>query len=398
MEPPKPQTIGDRIRDRREARGLSLRTLAGLAGISHSHLSRIESGERGADNRRILAALAQALQCSTADLTRQPPVPRDRKTAEIEASVWETLQAIIDTDLDEPPTVADPRPMPALTADIEAIWQLRNDTRYREAARLLPPLLRDLHAHTSGRDHNQALRLYARTADNASFVMRYLGHVSESWTAAERCRDAADALGDPVILGLAAWSQGHAATSCGSLARALRITERGIEAMRDAAGEGAAEMRGQLYMLAAWTSHVLAHPDDAQAWLRKAQEIARETGQTPTLGLNFGPAGIRIWEVSMAIESGEAGKALELARDFSPASMPAKSRLASFYLDLGRALAEEAQDERAVKMLLQAERLGPERIQRSTAATETVRVLRRRHRPGETPGLDGLAERLAPAT
>lgn len=393
--PGQTETIGDRIRTRRKLRGLSVRALAELAGVSPSTLSRIETGQRGADNRLMIAAIARALQCATTDLTGLPPVPQDRAEAETEAMVYETVQALIETDLDEAPTTRSPRPLPQLGAEIERIYHLRNDCEYAHAARLLPPLLRDLHAHVHGHDHETALRLFARATDHTSFVVRYLGHATESWLAAERCRDAARALGEPVILGLAAWSRAHAASSCGAYERSLRITESGIEVVRDAVGEGAQEMRGQLYMMAAWTQHVLVHPDDAAGWLERATNIARDTGQTQTLGLNFGPAGISIWRVSMATEAGDAGKAVEIAGQFSPADVPAKSRQSAFYLDIGRALAELGRDERAVKMILQAERLGTERIQRSPLAAETVRSIAGRLPPGtEIPGLAGLAERL----
>jgi hypothetical protein len=46
-----PLTIGRRLRQIRRARGKSLRVVAGLAGMSKSHLDRIERGERALDSR-----------------------------------------------------------------------------------------------------------------------------------------------------------------------------------------------------------------------------------------------------------------------------------------------------------------------------------------------------------
>src|ERR1700712_2612267 len=45
------RTIGARLRQIRNARKKSLRVIAGLAGVSASHLSRIERGERALDSR-----------------------------------------------------------------------------------------------------------------------------------------------------------------------------------------------------------------------------------------------------------------------------------------------------------------------------------------------------------
>lgn len=56
------RTIGRRLREIRYWRGKSLRVVAELAGITESHLSRLERGERPLDRRSRLEALATALQ------------------------------------------------------------------------------------------------------------------------------------------------------------------------------------------------------------------------------------------------------------------------------------------------------------------------------------------------
>lgn len=53
--------VGDFIRDRRLAKGLSKRQLAEKAGISHSEVHRIENGERQNPSVPMLIALADAL-------------------------------------------------------------------------------------------------------------------------------------------------------------------------------------------------------------------------------------------------------------------------------------------------------------------------------------------------
>ena len=53
--------VGDYIRARREAKGLSKRQLAEKAGISHSEVHRIENGERQNPSVPMLIALASVL-------------------------------------------------------------------------------------------------------------------------------------------------------------------------------------------------------------------------------------------------------------------------------------------------------------------------------------------------
>ncbi|MGH3922013.1 MAG: helix-turn-helix domain-containing protein [Gammaproteobacteria bacterium] len=69
-------SIGERLRRIRRSRGKSQAVIAGLAGISTSHLSRLESGERALDRRSLIVAVANALQVAPSELTQLPmPLP-----------------------------------------------------------------------------------------------------------------------------------------------------------------------------------------------------------------------------------------------------------------------------------------------------------------------------------
>ncbi|MGH3984360.1 MAG: helix-turn-helix domain-containing protein [Pseudonocardiaceae bacterium] len=63
------RAIGRRLRQIRHARRKSLRVVAGLAGISASYLSRLESGQRALDRRSLIIALANALEVAPTELT-----------------------------------------------------------------------------------------------------------------------------------------------------------------------------------------------------------------------------------------------------------------------------------------------------------------------------------------
>ncbi|MGH3950335.1 MAG: helix-turn-helix domain-containing protein [Pseudonocardiaceae bacterium] len=55
-------SIGRRLKEIRTWRGLSLRAVAELAGMTAGHLSNIENGKRRVDKRSTLEALAAALR------------------------------------------------------------------------------------------------------------------------------------------------------------------------------------------------------------------------------------------------------------------------------------------------------------------------------------------------
>ena len=389
------QTIGGRIRTIRKLRNLSTRQAAGLAGISQSTWSRIENGERSADNRHMLAAIAQALQCSTADLTGQPPTPTDRLSARVASAVHRTVQALLDTDLDLPGTVARPRPLAALREEADAIQQFGLTCKYADAAGRLPDLLREAHAHLRGPDRESALRTVSAAARWSMVTLKCLGWPTEAWVAADRSHEAAMALGDPIVIGVASWARGHAATSCGAYSRAIAVTSAGLETLRDCDLPQAAQVRGSLHLLAGWAEWGLGHATEGDALIGEATRIAHEVGDPgeDPYGLVFGPTNVGLWKLSAAVEAGDAGRAVEISAGLAPGTLPI-SRQAALYLDLGRALAEVGDTDRAVRTLLQAERVGPERVRKSPLARETVRGLVEQSRRRDRPALTGLAERL----
>lgn len=388
-------SIGQRIKARRNLRNLSVRTLADLAGVHASTLSRIENDKTAATNRITVSRIAQALQCSIQDLTGMPGVPADPESADLAASIYAATTALIETDLDEGPATKNPRPLAQLADEVLRLRELRQATNNAAAARLIPDLLREAHAHVHGPESQQALRILALAAADTASVVRYLGFLSEAWLAADRCRDVARELSDPVILGLAAWERGHVASTCGALQRARGITERGLDAVRDAQGEGAREIRGQLHAFAGWIEYMLGNAEETATWMAAAEEIAHETGQSNALGMAWGPGNLSCWQISMATEAGEAGKAIEIGRTFDPTDLP-KTRVTAARVDLARALASEGQDEQALRMMLAAERTGPQLVHRSPLARETVRALLERSKRDQS-GITGLAERMAVA-
>ena len=65
-------TIGARLRTLRRWRGMTQTQVAGLAGLSPSFLSMVETGQRPLDRRSHIAALAGALKVSETDLVGGP--------------------------------------------------------------------------------------------------------------------------------------------------------------------------------------------------------------------------------------------------------------------------------------------------------------------------------------
>jgi transcriptional regulator with XRE-family HTH domain len=401
-------TIGERIRHRRLLRGWSVRHSASRAGISHATWSRIERGLQAADNRFLLSHIAAALECSPADLAGVPVPAADLAAMAAQAGVYALRQTLVDADLTEP---AD-RTHPADVAGRSGRWapgirelerttdlvdSLRSRCDYAGAARVLPALLRDLHAAAGGPDRATALRLFCQATFMASGVVRNLGHPAEAWLAAERCRDAAVASGDPILLGLAAHARGSAANACGSFERALALTVRAADELRPHLGApGGLEMLGSLRLVCAYASRGLKKTGQSRAFADEAAQLAARTGESPALSLFFGPTNVNIWRIGIEADGGDPGEAVQIARGTNPAVIDANCRQVFFYADAARALAQlRNRDREAIRYLLTAERVAPQHVHSSPMSRETTRALleRSRRNAGGTE-LRGLCERM----
>lgn len=389
-------SIGERIRARRQLRGWSVRLAADRAGISHATLSRIERGLSSADNRFVLADIAAGLECSVAELTGRPVVPGDANLAAAQASVAAIRHALIEADLAEPSTRS-PRAMPELEREAELVQALRTRCDFAGAGRLLPRLIRDLHASAGGTHRDTALRLAVLVGDVAVSLTRSVGYPAEAWLGAEWSRRAAEALEDPALLGFAAWARSHAAAGCGAYARGHTLTTRAADELQGNLGApNAREMLGMLLLMSGHTSYATKRPSDGAEYYAEAERLAARTGETTVFDFYFGPTNVAFWRVGSEADGGDPGCAVQIANDTNPAALPVPIRQVMFHLDTGRALAHIRRDGEAVRHLLTAERTAPQLVRANPLAAETARGLldrARRHAGGAE--LRGLCERLA---
>jgi transcriptional regulator with XRE-family HTH domain len=388
--------IGERIRVRRLLRGWSIRYAASRAGISHATWSRIERGRQAADNRFTLADIASALDCAPAELTGVPVPAADRDVVAAHADVRAIRHALVDIDLSEPGTEPSAS-VTDLARTVALVDTLRQACDYAGAARLMPNLLRDLHAETAGPDRRVAVRLLCDVTFIASSVLRNLGRPADAWLGAERCRDAAEASDDPVLRGYAAYARACAAAGCGSYQRGLTLAERAVNELRGYTDQaGSSEVLGSLLLICAMASRGRGRLDDSRAWSAEAADLAGRTGETTTMSLYFGPTNVAIWQIGIEADGGDPGRGAEIARATNPTVIPAGFRQVFYYADTARALTRlRSRDREAIRFLLTAERLAPQHVHTSALARETTRALldRSNRRTGGTE-LRGLAERL----
>lgn len=396
--------LGARVRFWRLKRGLSQRTLAGLAGISQGYVSQIEAGLREIDKRSTLVRLSDALQVSVADLTGQPYAPADAPHARALAFVPDVREALISLAyLDLPDAPA--RPIEELSAATQLLMATRRTCDYAKAASLVGPLLRDLGAaaYSPQSAHRpDALRLLTIAAYHAAFLLKYLGFVDLPLTAAERCADAAAELDAPEYVGLADFARLHnLPPENRSVGR--KLAGAATERLQHENHPAALQASGMLHLTCAWTDALTGQPGGAQTHLEEAAAIADRLGGDPADGgfaeLQFGPTNIAQWRVSLALETGEPGRAVELARAVEPQRIRSHSRRTQFHIEHGAALATTRRsDGEALAQFINAERIAPQRVRLSPIVRDNVgTILRRARANAGNARLRDLAARIGVA-
>lgn len=368
--------IGQRIRSRRLLRGWSIRYAASRTGLSHTTWSRIERGLQAADNRFVLAEIAAALECAPIDLTGVLVPAADQRALAAQAGIRTLREALVRVDLAEPGDSASPR-LAEPSRQLSLIRELRERCDYAATVGLLPGLLLHSHALARGPARQEALRLLCQACFLASSVLRALGHPAEAWLAAERCRDAAAATEDEVLIGYAAFSRACAALACGAYARGRTLAESGINLLdRVSAQPGAIETAGTLHLACGCACRALNRGADSRDHLAAAAEMGQRMGETKTLGLFFGPTNINLWRISLENEGGEPGHAASIAAVTNPQVLGASMRIVEFHAELARACARlRGRESDAVRQLMVAERVAPQHLHTSPIARETARHL-----------------------
>lgn len=136
----------------------------------------------------------------------------------------------------------------------------------------------------------------------------------------------------------------------------------------------------------------------AYTYLDAAREIATQVGTDRNdFGTEFGPANTGLHAVAVAVELGDAGHALDLARDIEPERLSAECQ-ARYSIDLAQAHAMRRQIGESFHYLQVAEKLTPEQTRTHRVARAVARDLLQLSGTRARPELRELAERFGVAS
>jgi transcriptional regulator with XRE-family HTH domain len=399
-------TIGARLRILRRWRGMTQAELAGLADLSPSFMSMVETGQRPLDRRSHIAAIASALRVSETDLVGGPHLSSDRMQSDPHMTI-PALREALQTNKLNVPSVDRARPLAELAQVVnDQIEPMRANADYVRAGALLPGVLDELHWHTAQAGDEASRRLALETlieacaaAAEMANVLRYtdLAHV-----AVLRAEEAAVLLDDPVQHGKADCLRLWAFPRERSWDRRLAAAESAAEALEPHARSPLGiQVLGMLTLHAALGAAVVQRPHVVGHWLGEASRLA---GRVPDdirgNWQSFCQTNVRLWNVGIIVERGESGgTVLDMARTVDQSKITCRDRLAPFLADVGRGLAREPRMRGdAVRWLRRAEDAGPQLIRNSAPARETVAYLLNRART-DAGGreLRGMAARMGVA-
>jgi transcriptional regulator with XRE-family HTH domain len=378
-------TIGARLRTLRRWRGMSQAGLAGLAGLSPSFLSMVETGQRPLDRRSHIAAIASALKVSETDLAGGPHLTADPVQADPHASI-PPLRVALETNSLTDPACDRARPLAELVRELrEQVEPQFVACDYVRLGQHLPQLIDELHVHTAQPEGEAARRLALQTLVEAcayaAFRAKDLGYPDLAHIAAARAAAAAGILDDPATTGKAAYAWLQTMPRAGSWNRTLALAERAAGVLQPHVGDDSTRIQvlGQLTLTAALAAAVVQNGAASAHWLSEADELARRIPDDPASSWHsFSKTNVGVWSVALAVERGESGQGvLELARRVQEDKLSARrSRLAAFRCDVGRGLARDPRSRaEAVRWLRQAEDIAPQRVRNSSPVRETVAYL-----------------------
>jgi transcriptional regulator with XRE-family HTH domain len=393
-------TIGARLRVLRRLRGMSQDTLAGLAGLSKSFISKVENGHLALDRRSHIAAVAAALRVSEADVTGGPHVSDDPVQAAPHANI-PALRAALMANTLTAPRADRARPVPELVEEMVRID--RSKYAHLEFGARFSALIDELHVHACAPADETAHRLTLETLieafQTATFASKDLGYGDLAHIAAMRAAEVASILDDPITTGKAASLRIHTmptTTRDLTLATAEDAANNLQPHVHDDLG---VQVLGMLTLAAALTATVVYKYDQAEHWLNQAADLAERTPDTP--GANWGAfskTNVGVWKVSLAAERGAAGGELfQLAKGVDETRLVSRrGRHAVFLADVGRGLARDPRMRGAAEeWLLRAEQVAPHKIRNSVAVSETVTVMVQKAKSAAVSReLRGLAARM----
>jgi hypothetical protein len=229
-------------------------------------------------------------------------------------------------------------------------------------------------------------------------MMAKLGETDAAWIAADRAGFCAEQAGSPLAVAASMFRMAHVFLVLGHIDQAQHVASNAVQALETrltpTVDPEVLSLHGAFHLVLA----VAAARDNDRAQAHGYLDVARKTAERlgedrNDYGTEFGPTNVAIHAVSIAVELGDAGHAIELSHQVD-ASKLSPERQARYLLDLAQAHAMRRQIGEALHALQEAERIAPEETRVHYLERAVTRDLLQLSGPRPRPELRELAERF----
>jgi tetratricopeptide (TPR) repeat protein len=243
----------------------------------------------------------------------------------------------------------------------------------------------------------EAFELMAATYQACSAALAKLGDPEAAWIAADRAMAAAERADNPMLVAAGAFRLVLVFLAARHYDQAEETARTAADALQPRVNEGdpqAMSLYGALTLQRSVIASRLNDPDAAYGHLERARDMAGRTGEGRNdYNTEFGPANVALHEIAVAVELGDAGRALRTAASVDNTSLSAERR-ARMLIDVARAHAQRRQVEEAMAALSHAEDITPEQVRAHDLARQLVSDLLTMQDPPSSE-LRALAERVS---
>ena len=395
--------VGERIAFHRKRAGLSQVEFANVVGRSESWVSQVERGARPIDRMSVLQRVADALSVSVAELRGDDDVqaPEERPEAFDTIRLALTGHPALGPLLGASRPSASARVLDKLRNQHARVWELVHASRYADLAPILAELIPGLEATvrtTTGQGLREARDLLSDTYQAAAAMMAKLGETDAAWVAADRAGFCAERAGSPLAVAASMFRMAHVFLALGQTDQAHRVATEAVEALGQQAHTQpepeVLSLYGAFHLVLAIAAARDNERTDAHGYLDTARGIADRLGEDRNdFGTEFGPTNVAIHAVSIAVELGDAGQAIELS-GLVDATTLSPERQARYLLDVAQAHSMRRRIGEALRALQDAERVAPEETRVHHLSRAITRDLLQLSGTRPRPELRDLAERF----
>jgi len=401
-------SVGERIRVLRESRGMSRAALAQLCGRSSDWLKKIETGERELRSHTLLLRLAAALQVHDLAVitgTDGPAasVPLGRLPHPAMPGIWAAvMQRTLTARRSDTPIE------PAiLQGRVDQTWRLWHTSQHNrtEVGAVLPELIRDIEAAVRTLDGEQRRTALVALSDVYRLTGQATAYVAPAelaWVVADRALAAAQDADQPAAIAAAAWNMGNILRETSYPEEALRVVLEAADLIRphlDSAPDDWRGIYGALQLHAAVTTAREGREGDAWRYWDKGDQVAKSLPASYVHPSTvFGRANVDFHAVSVATDLRKSQKAIGLADDIDPDTMPSVERQARLWVEVARGHLQRGDRTAALHVMQMAHRIGAETVAYTPSARTVAADLWRNAPRAMRREAGALAEKVGIAT